>query len=631
MKVNLKQEKGITLIALVITIVVLLILAGVTIAMLTGENGILGKATTAKSKNDESSVEEKIKLSVMYARMNTNGDTNINLDELETELNKNFNNDVSIDKKGANEALPWKVTNNGYMFEITENGEVTRINGIALDKSNIKLLQGESETITAELTQGVSGTITWISEDSSIARVDSSGNVNAVGLGETTITAKIEGTEYSATCEVSIVAKVTSISLNKTELEIEQGATEELTATPTPSTNVENLKFLSNNEQVKVEEKGLVDEKGSVRVKITVDSDAEVDSTALITVQGEKTTTVTATCEVKVKLEDERNKIAGIIEKSKTEFANNNNIREVREGNIPIPVGYYYIKGTKKAGAVITDAENGGAGGNEFVWIPVKNIGEMAKPIDGTNDNNGNKKYRGVLYNFNSDKKQNSEIAWSTDSTSYREPANLSDMDEAGNVYGWTSTLYQEEYDKMVKQVEKYHGFYVGRYEMSLNSEGEAQSKGGETSANASADSDNKWYGLYTKAKTYAPDTQENTKSVVSSMIWGSQYDAMMRWMQGNGVDVTETPTDTPSSTLQNAVRNEGSTTGGENNKDVINNVYDLLGNRYEWTQEANSTDVRVILGGRYGRARSPSNRHDVGNPSAYDVSCGSRIVLYIK
>ena len=61
MKVNLKQEKGITLIALVITIVVLLILAGVTIAMLTGENGILGKATTAKSKNDEASVEEKNK------------------------------------------------------------------------------------------------------------------------------------------------------------------------------------------------------------------------------------------------------------------------------------------------------------------------------------------------------------------------------------------------------------------------------------------------------------------------------------------------------------------------------------------------------------------------------------------
>ena len=41
MKLNLKERKGITLIALVITIIVLLILAGVSIAMLTGQNGIL--------------------------------------------------------------------------------------------------------------------------------------------------------------------------------------------------------------------------------------------------------------------------------------------------------------------------------------------------------------------------------------------------------------------------------------------------------------------------------------------------------------------------------------------------------------------------------------------------------------
>lgn len=44
----LRQEKGITLIALVITIIVLLILAGVTIAMLTGENGILTRASDSK-------------------------------------------------------------------------------------------------------------------------------------------------------------------------------------------------------------------------------------------------------------------------------------------------------------------------------------------------------------------------------------------------------------------------------------------------------------------------------------------------------------------------------------------------------------------------------------------------------
>ena len=51
MKKILKNERGITLIALVITIIVLLILAGVSIAMLTGENGILTQSTKAKKSN----------------------------------------------------------------------------------------------------------------------------------------------------------------------------------------------------------------------------------------------------------------------------------------------------------------------------------------------------------------------------------------------------------------------------------------------------------------------------------------------------------------------------------------------------------------------------------------------------
>ena len=69
MKINLKQRNGITLIALVITIVVLLILAGVTIAMLTGENGILGKATTAKAKSAEEEAREKVSLMLASWKM----------------------------------------------------------------------------------------------------------------------------------------------------------------------------------------------------------------------------------------------------------------------------------------------------------------------------------------------------------------------------------------------------------------------------------------------------------------------------------------------------------------------------------------------------------------------------------
>lgn len=57
-----KRSKGITLIALVITIIVLLILAGVTIATLTGDNGLLSKASTAKNTVNESEIEEKLKL-----------------------------------------------------------------------------------------------------------------------------------------------------------------------------------------------------------------------------------------------------------------------------------------------------------------------------------------------------------------------------------------------------------------------------------------------------------------------------------------------------------------------------------------------------------------------------------------
>ncbi len=58
----LKREKGITLIALVITIIVLLILAGVSIAMLTGDNGIITQAKLAKEKTEEAKIKEEQQL-----------------------------------------------------------------------------------------------------------------------------------------------------------------------------------------------------------------------------------------------------------------------------------------------------------------------------------------------------------------------------------------------------------------------------------------------------------------------------------------------------------------------------------------------------------------------------------------
>ena len=65
-------EKAITLIALVLTIIVLLILAGVSIAMLTGENGILTQAQRAKELTEVSSEEEYINLLIVEHKMNNN-------------------------------------------------------------------------------------------------------------------------------------------------------------------------------------------------------------------------------------------------------------------------------------------------------------------------------------------------------------------------------------------------------------------------------------------------------------------------------------------------------------------------------------------------------------------------------
>ena len=243
-----------------------------------------------------------------------------------------------------------------------------------------------------------------------------------------------------------------------------------------------------------------------------------------------------------------------------------------------------------------------------------------------------------MLYDWNTDTTGNTQYEWSADSTSYyREPANLSSStegDEANSskIEGWSSTLYQEEYNKMIKSVSQYGGFYVGRYEMSLNSETKnAESKYGATSATAESTSAKQWYGLYNKAKTYAPENA--SQKVVSSMIWGSQYDAMLKWMKGNKINVTSSsPTDL---SIGNTSRNTTRVTGGANNgqtvsKDKLSNIYDLLGNIREWTQEAISTAYRISRGGYYSGSYAPSSRTD-NYPASTFSSYGSRLTLYIK
>ena len=75
MKKQLKQSNGITLIALVITIIVLLILAGVSITTLTGDSGIIIKAQKAKEETEKASIQEQRELAKIEASLNENGAT----------------------------------------------------------------------------------------------------------------------------------------------------------------------------------------------------------------------------------------------------------------------------------------------------------------------------------------------------------------------------------------------------------------------------------------------------------------------------------------------------------------------------------------------------------------------------
>ena len=89
-KKDIKTNGGITLIALVITIIVLLILAGVAIATLTGDNGLLTKAGDARNTTQDAEIEEEIRVAWNKVYMDSYLDsTTDKANALKTELEKN--------------------------------------------------------------------------------------------------------------------------------------------------------------------------------------------------------------------------------------------------------------------------------------------------------------------------------------------------------------------------------------------------------------------------------------------------------------------------------------------------------------------------------------------------------------
>ena len=180
----------------------------------------------------------------------------------------------------------------------------------------------------------------------------------------------------------------------------------------------------------------------------------------------------------------------------------------------------------------------------------------------------------------------------------------------------------QKEYNDIYNSVKEYHGFYIGRYETGDLSKDKVVSKKGNEDIG-----DQTWYTMYAKEKKYA--TQLTGTKIKSNMIYGSQWDATMRWFaKSKDNNVSTYPVNAQNSINANfsgSIKPTGSVGS-------VNNIYDMAGNVYDWTAESISSDIRVLRGYSYDTNSGNwwTGYRSYNYPtSSYDYN-GSRVGLYL-
>ena len=301
--------------------------------------------------------------------------------------------------------------------------------------------------------------------------------------------------------------------------------------------------------------------------------------------------------------------------------------------NVVIPEGYYYVDGTKAKGIVISDnvadkeldkgKENvrRDLSGNQWVWVPVETPSSLYTTVDAGVALTGSTGVKTTKYT------NSAIISGQTrglpGSTEFREPDILtsSNCDDTNYATAGFSSLanmaetMKNDYEEMIASLEKYKGFYIGRYELTAN---------GEKTGATQTDVD--WYTLYKNCTTLASGTKVKTR-----MIWGLQWDATCNWLAASKFDIKD------SSTWGNYSNNTA--TGKESKQNTgfseswkANNIYDFAGNCYEYTQEAGNAICRAYRGGFFsskGSNSAASNRSYFHPTSTYN-SLGSRPTLYL-
>ena len=330
-------------------------------------------------------------------------------------------------------------------------------------------------------------------------------------------------------------------------------------------------------------------------------------------------------------------------------------------GENEIDTGYVIYEGEE----AVTDSNVADAqkNRNQYVWVPVPDISKFY----GT-DANGKK--WGKIYTFSSSTSSGyDEITgtqpynWSesngvmtiSSKTNYREPDVVAkysstgyDMDSRLKTLGIGAKTTHEflnqlekEFNNMVASVEKYGGFYIGRYETgNINQDTPVIQKG---NTNISSQT---WYNMYKRCK----NIKGANTNVETGMIWGNQWDRTLMWLIETGSKTKEQIADDSTSwgnyynatfeyvnsSGSTATKNEGSSTRiptGSAEYTKANNIYDLAGNVRDWTMEAYSTYFRVYRGGGCSSNGDdvPAYYRSYSFPTSSVNVYGCRSALYIK
>ena len=308
---------------------------------------------------------------------------------------------------------------------------------------------------------------------------------------------------------------------------------------------------------------------------------------------------------------------------------------------VPVPKGYTAstVEGEKSvsSGFVIKEGNDGSKteGINEFVWVPVSNISDI---YDEANN-------AGQLWDL-SGTTSTKKTYPTTQNSGYREPDVVTKASEgsdssSGSSYDAVSTNLQQaglsstatastfktqlqtEFNEMIKSVKTYGGFYIGRYET-----GNLNSTKAVVQKNNSDINNQTWYTMYKICKTIKAN-----ENVTTSMLWGCQWDATLRWMQtSSNSEVANFPTN--STGKGNYSGTQGDTNKaiptGSNSSYSVNNIYDMAGNVWDWTIEAYNTNGRVARGGYYS-VTGPARFRGYNGPTGSNSFNGCRSTLYVK